>query len=558
MNIKLRLLGEQVLIVFNIFVLFLLLFDNKLVLPYWLQSAGRLHTLLLHFPIVILILAIGMDLFRFSGQKNSTIFFINFSRSLLLTGVLLAGITVILGLFLSREEGYAGDTLQWHKWTGAGIFFMASIIYRLRNKLWYKAPAAWCTAFTMISSLIITGHYGATLTHGENFILQPITSTMQKPPVPLDQAIVFNDVIQPILEKKCTGCHNPHKLKGEMVLTDTLSIMKGGKSGKLFVPGNTAISLLLERVHLPLEEEEHMPPAGKPQLTADEIILLSLWIKAKASFTQKVIALPGGDSLRLLATSVLKPVVDSEALFNFPPADEKTIATLNTDYRTVAHQAKESPALDVSIYNMEAYSIKQLQELDEIKKQVVSLSLNKLPVKDEDLITISRFENLRRLELNFTDITVRGLQALTSLKHLHTLSLSGTKVSYPGLKETLTAFKTLKTIAVWNTELSSVEIAQLQQDYKNITFIEGFKNDGKEPLKLNPPQVKNSTMIFADTIPVQLRHPIRGAEIRYTTDGSEPDSIRSPVFDNHTWIGKNTTIKAKAYKAGWFTSDVAV
>ncbi|MCW3116361.1 MAG: Planctomycete cytochrome, partial [Chitinophagaceae bacterium] len=35
-------------------------------------------------------------------------------------------------------------------------------------------------------------------------------------------------------------------------------------------------------------------------------------------------------------------------------------------------------------------------------------------------------------------------------------------------------------------------------------------------------------------------------------------SIRSPVFDNHTWIGKNTTIKAKAYKAGWFTSDVAV
>ena len=72
--------------------------------------------------------------------------------------------------------------------------------------------------------------------------------------------------------------------------------------------------------------------------------------------------------------------------------------------------------------------MKQLEELNEIKEQVISLNLNKLPVKDEDLKTVSRFKNLRRLDLNFTNITARGLDALASLKFLQTLSLSGTKV----------------------------------------------------------------------------------------------------------------------------------
>ncbi|MEO5889580.1 MAG: c-type cytochrome domain-containing protein, partial [Ferruginibacter sp.] len=557
MNTKFRLLAEQVLIVFNIFIGFLLLFANKLVLPYWLQPVGRLHTLMLHFPIAMLILAIGMDLFRFTATNKTNTFYNSFSRSLLLASVLLAGITVIMGLFLSREEGYSGNTMQWHKWTGAGLFFIASIIYWLRNKKWYNTPVAGFSAIVIIGSLIITGHFGATLTHGENFIMQPITATMQKPLVPLEEAIVFADIIQPILEKKCISCHNPQKLKGELALTDSLGLIKGGKSGKLFVPGNTAIGLLLERVHLPLDEEKHMPPGGKPQLTADEITLLTLWIEKEAGFNKKVISFPPDDSLRLMATAVLRPDIDSSAIFDFPPADEKLIAKLNTNYRTIAHFAKESPALDVSIYSRDAYSVKQLEELNEIKDQVISLNLNKLPVKDDDLKAISNFKNLRRVDLNFSEVTDKGLSALTSLKHLHTLSLSGTKISYNALKEKLSALKNLKVISVWNTGISSQEIASLKKEYKGVTFIEGFRNDGVDTLKLNPPQVKNSTLVFGETIPIQLRHPIRGVEIRYTMDGREPDSLQSPVFDNNTIISKNTKIKAKAFKAGWYSSDVA-
>ena len=88
------------------------------------------------------------------------------------------------------------------------------------------------------------------------------------------------------------------------MLTDMKSILKGGKTGKLIVPGNPEISLLLQRIHLPLDEKKHMPPTGKVQLSPQEITLLSLWVKGNADFTKKVTDLPPNDSLRLIATSL--------------------------------------------------------------------------------------------------------------------------------------------------------------------------------------------------------------------------------------------------------------
>ncbi|MBL7762725.1 MAG: hypothetical protein JNL23_04795, partial [Chitinophagaceae bacterium] len=267
MKKKLFFFAEQLLIVANIFVVFILIFESKLSIPVWLQPVGRMHTLMLHFPIVLLLLAMFLDFFSFKKQELSEKNHPNFSQKLLLVGSLLTAITVIMGLFLSREDGYSGSSLQWHKWTGAGTLFLVSIVYFVRNTNWYKPVTAKAAGIVIVFVLIAAGHYGASLTHGENFILQPVTADKGRHIVPVEQAIVFEDVIKPILEKKCAGCHNPDKMKGELILTDSISIMKGGKSGKLFIPGDADLSLILERIHLPWEEKKHMPPEGKPQLT---------------------------------------------------------------------------------------------------------------------------------------------------------------------------------------------------------------------------------------------------------------------------------------------------
>ncbi|MEO6000136.1 MAG: c-type cytochrome domain-containing protein [Chitinophagaceae bacterium] len=557
MKSSLRGFAGNLLFTLNIFIIFLLLFENLLVLPHWLQAFGRMHPMLLHFPIVIIMLSMVLEFFRFRPQYNNQELYQSFTSNLLLIGALSAAVTVIMGLFLSKEGGYTGSTLQWHKWTGASIAFITSLIYWARSQPWYKAPVAKSSAVLASLCLILAGHYGATITHGVNFVLGPVSSGEQRL-VPIDQAVVFDNLVMPVFQKKCISCHNEDKVKGNLILTDMKSILAGGKNGKLFVPGKPEISLLLQRIHLPEDEKKHMPPAGKTQLTPDEVTLLHLWIKNNADFKKKVIELPVKDSLRILAAVLLKPTQPREEQFDFAAADKETVRKLNNDYRVVYALSKESPALAVNIYNKNAYSKKSLDDLSAVKTQVVSLELNKMPVKDADLKSISQFENLRTLNLNFTDVTGTGLKDLTTLQHLQSLSLSGTSLSFQDLLQQMRSFKSLNTLTVWDTGLTDAEMQELQKSNKNIDLITGFKDDGSNPIQLNPPSLKNSSNIFNDQLSLQLKHTIKGVDIRFTTDGTEPDSINSRLFKNETVLHDNlTTIKAKAYKEGWYGSNVS-
>ncbi|QMU28576.1 c-type cytochrome domain-containing protein [Adhaeribacter radiodurans] len=557
MKINLKGYAENLLFALNIFILFFLVFESKITVPFWLQPVGRMHPIFLHFPIVLLLLAMVLEFFRFATKYHTQEFYQTFTSNLFLAGLLTSAVTVLMGLFLSKEEGYEGGILQWHKWLGVGILLFATLVYWSRQYRWYTGTIAKTGALVTTFTLIFVGHYGAILTHGDNFILEPITIA-EVPNVPVEQAEMFEHVIQPLFEKKCVSCHNPDKLKGKLALIDSAAMQKGGKTGKLFVAGKPEVSLLMKRIYLPVADKKHMPPANKTQLTPEEVKLLHLWVKEDADFSKKVIDFPAGDSLRVLATNFLKPVEDAGIAYDFAAADEKTIQKLNTNYRVITPLATESPALAVNVYNKQAFNTNTLADLKEVNQQIVSLELNKLPVKDADLKNIGQFKNLRWLNLNFTDITGKGLAELSQLKHLESLSLAGTNLHYKDLQKQIANFKNLRTVTLWNTGLADAEIKQLQHTYKTINFISGFKDDGTTLIKLNPPQLKNSSPIFRETLPLQLFHPIKGVTIRYTLDGSVPDSITSPIFKNGTTLAGMTTLKAKAFKTGWLGSEVAV
>jgi hypothetical protein len=65
--------------------------------------------------------------------------------------------------------------------------------------------------------------------------------------------------------------------------------------------------------------------------------------------------------------------------------------------------------------------------------------------------------------------------------------------------------------------------------------------------------------VIAHPTALKLKHYIKNVTIRYTTDGTEPDSTRSSIYkdDSSVIINKNLTVKAKAYKPGWISSDIA-
>ncbi len=121
----------------------------------------------------------------------------------------------------------------------------------------------------------------------------PNPAPSPKPPVPApaaDDKFVFQHVILPIFEAKCNKCHGEEKQKGDLRLDTFEWTMKGGgESGdKNIVPGKPEESVTFQLISSPEDDDSHMPPEGKDQLTAEETALIKWWIEQGASSTLKV------------------------------------------------------------------------------------------------------------------------------------------------------------------------------------------------------------------------------------------------------------------------------
>jgi uncharacterized membrane protein len=535
----------------NCLLLFLLIFENRLAVPVWLQVAGRMHPLILHFPIVLIILYALLSLVNIFQRRTDSAFQ-DINSVILILAAFTSVITALAGLFLSRETGYDPETLRWHKWSGVAVsvFTLGWYSFNL-SVVRQKAPAMMMAALA-IFLISFAGHQGAGITHGQNFLLAPMMPEEKHIAVSPEDAIVFTHMVKPILEKKCESCHNEKKAKGELIMETEALLLKGGKSGALWDTAANDLGLMMKRVHLPLEEKKHMPPQGKPQLTEEEIGIITRWIRKGADFNLRVIDLPQDDTLRQIAYRILNAAEIAE--YDFEEAEPSVIEKLNTENRVVNREALGSPALTVNFFNSRLFSAEQLKELDKIRKQIVSLDLARMPVKDEDISLIAKFENLRRLNLGFSEITGKSLGELKSLKHLKSLTLSGTKVSAASLKN-LQQLPQLHTVHTWNTAIPKEELEQLQSQIKNIRFEPGYRGD-TTVMKLSLPVLLNEEVFLTEETPLRLKHYIQGASIRYTTDGSEPDSVKSLLFKGTETINTNTLIRARAFKPGWISSDM--
>jgi hypothetical protein len=543
-------IGESILFGGIFFLLFILAFEQKLQIPTWLQVFGRMHPVFLHFPIVLLLLSFFTLWLPLKNERDP---WLNILR---LVAALAAIITATMGLLLSLEEDQGASVMQWHKWFGVGVALFGFIFYHTHSYFTRKKLTG--KSFTIVASIgiILTGHFGADITHGDNYLLAPVTK--EKKLVPLDKAVVFNDVIRPILQEKCISCHGESAMKGGLLLEDTAGILKGGKTGPLFIAGQASLSLLIKRIHLPMEDKHHMPPKNKAQLTDDEAALLYAWIQSGAAMNQKLISLPATDTFKILAARYLSPSANNlnATVYVFPAASESTIKSLNTNYRVVEPQGIGSPALAVHFYGKNNYNEKALEELLKVKQQVTELSLARMPVKDEGMKAVQQMVNLEKLNLNYTDVTDTGLRQLSGLKKLQELSLSGTKVTQNGLQAIL-SMPQLSSVFIWNTKIDSVQVTSLRNRFKKVKIETGFIDNGQIIVALSPPVIKRPSGVFDDTATVEINHPFRGVDIRYTLNGLSPDSLNGLLYKEPLHLNHDAKLIAKAFKKGWYGSDSA-
>ena len=504
---------------------------------------GKLHPLVLHFPIVIgIAIVIYFIFFQNKALEENT------EKFILVGNAVMASMVALLGLFLSKQDAYDNDTLNLHKWGGLSIAYISWLLVYIKNIATnYKK----IIALGYLLVLLFFTHQGALLTHGENALSIPTAAVVVEEVKTVDSSLtVYEKAISPIMAQKCVSCHGPDKVKGKLQLQSPELIVKGGKDGNILNGIQNQEALLLQRIHLPNADEKHMPPADKLQLTLEELTLLTKWVKAGGNFTKKISELAKTDSLAILAMAYKAPAKGSGDKKNTAP----DLKEYNSNYLTVNYLFNGSEDIEVNFFQGTFYKIEQLKNLEKIKDKIVSLNMQGMPITKEDLAIIVQFTHLKKLNLNYTNLKMGDLETLKNISSLVNLSICGIEVNQNSLK-TLLDKAPFTEVNIWTNHSSEKEFQQLSASNKKVKIIIGDNLDA-EIIKLTSPIIDQDSSIIVNSLDVVVKHFLKGTVVRYTTDGTDPDSLSSPIYSKKLRFTKNTILKTKAFKPGWISSDM--
>jgi uncharacterized membrane protein len=435
---------------------------------------GRFHPLLVHLPIGFLFLA-----FLFECLSATTTYrpLRKAVQPALLWGMLFAIASAISGYFLRQEGGYEERLVNLHQTFGISTAALSLALYVVRPRLksWVTDPVRRkkmriLLFLPLILLLSVTGHFGGSLTHGEDYLFEAVSlqggqrpdpSVKIKAIVSIPDAQLYGDVIQPILESRCYDCHSSSKQKGELRLDKVELIAKGGKHGPVISAGPADSSAIFRRLTLPVEDKHHMPPEEKPQLSSSEIALIKYWVEGNAPFDQPVSRFVSADRIGAILKSMqANPRESWIPLEQVAAADAKSLDKVSTLGLTPLPMANGSDYLMITFAGIPDVTNAQINSLRGIKEQLVSLDLNSTNVTDEQMEGLAELQNLRVLYLNNTKVSDAGLKRLSRLSRLRVLSLVGTGVTDASIP-VLTAFKKLTNLFLFQTGITKEGIGKL-------------------------------------------------------------------------------------------------
>lgn len=439
-----------------------------------------------------------------------------------------ATIACIVGYLLSLGGGYDTEILEEHQWQGIGVAAFAWVAWvaksdRFSNRIPLASLLYTPALVVAVLLLMIAGHHGGALTHGSDYLTQytpePFrtlagipprkeTEIAIKPIADVNQALVYEQVVNPILQARCVQCHNAEKSKGDLRFDTAEMLKKGGEDGPVFVAGKGLESQMVKRCLLPLEDDDHMPPKGKTQLTDSQVAILTWWIDQGASFDKKVADLKVTDSVKpalaalggapsdagstATATST-GPAPEAEVLtMKVPVADPKAVAAARSTGLLVMPLSKEQNQLEASAVNAKTFSDANAATLPALSEQLVWLKLSNTAITDATLTQVAKLKNLHKLHLEQTKITDAGLKSLKGLQHLAYLNLYGTSISDAGLAE-LTGLKNLHTIYLWQTKVTPTGLAQLKKALPQVEIIGGLDEKGIASFAASTTQTAEAT-----------------------------------------------------------------
>lgn len=427
------------------------------------QLIGRLHPLLVHLPIGFIIFGLlFMWLDRKKKQYQKVI-----GLAFLWAGII-GTITCISGYFLYTSEGFKWDTIKLHLWIGIATTLFAFVMhFKLNEKslqILKKIPTA-VFSITLLFLVSFTGHLGGNITHGEDYLTEPLPNnikkvlgipTYEKQEIVLDpenwkETKVYEEVIQPIINNKCISCHGAKKAKGDLRLHNMEVMLAGGENGAVLDTDNPENSDFLVRLHLPKQDEDHMPPKDKAQLTKGELAIVDAWIMKGADFENNM-------EEAGLQKELLKPFFPKIETTNFPKeevavVDDNELALIRSKGYHAEKISKITNYLNIGCINKRSFSVSDFKDLEKVKTQIAVLDLGGTKVNDSIFVQLASLPNLTVLKLDNTSITGEQIEQLAQCQNLKSINLTNTNFNDSNLNA-LNKLPSLESVYLYNSKVS--------------------------------------------------------------------------------------------------------
>ncbi len=456
---------------------------------------GRFHPVVLHVPIGMILLAILLEHAHIRGLRRwipkvppgTSTFLMSFAA-------ISATVSTVLGWMLSFSGGYDPVLLQRHFIAGVSTGIganLALVIKLISDSRPSNSLARYAYQIILLATgacLGLAGHWGASITHGEDYLTEYAPDPLRHllglpvridpadlPWKPLPDRIAFTDVVGPILNDRCVSCHSGQKAKGGLRLDRFDLVMKGGNGGAAVVPSDPAKSLMTRYIDLPEDDEKHMPPKGKTQVTDDERAILDWWINAGAPEEKTIGELNVPADVQLAMERTVPEAIRQKQEAALHAQAAKLAAALgplrqslrgslrlivpgepNLEYSAGADYAKVDDA--------------QLRQLEPVGENILLLDLARTHITDAGLQSLARMPNITRLEIQATNTGDAGLQWVEKVPALEVLNLYDTHVTDKGLAG-LASLKKLRRVYVWRANVTDAGIAALRKQLPRLDIV---------------------------------------------------------------------------------------
>ena len=437
---------------------------------------AHLHPALVHLPIGILIFSL---LISFLSSEKRTAYLEIWKLSLLMAAIT-SLLSCVAGYLLSQSGEYDPALVAKHQWLGIATCILSTASYFVVSLRRYLV---WIAAVVML----VAGHFGGVLTHGEGYLLgkdYPVenvvptedtlnTSEKKDPSNVVEptstQVNVYRDQIAPILKNKCYSCHSSIKMKGGLRLDAESYIRKGGKHGLILHERNPSGSKMYANLILPEEDEDHMPPKGKKQLTEKEISLIHHWIGNGAPFGAVEVAVDP-TPVENVPTVVVEEktsekksseTIPTKASIVLPAVDPSIIEKLQQKGVSVIALNNGANELIVNFVNLKDIDASTMGMIQSVGNNIVELRMSGLKHSSAMMDLIKSSHNLKRLHLAKTGIGDEDMNAIASLTRLESLNIYGNAITDKSL-EKLSSCKSLQQLYVWQTNVSANGVNRLQ------------------------------------------------------------------------------------------------